>query len=127
MLESPNLIEANFFTVANNLPYQVAHVRQQKGLRSWADGMVLMVKNGLKLKSVSLETPPIPGGGTAPHNRYLDWSLRGILVAKIEGVTFLGAHLKSPTRNPDKNDLVKRLKQARGLAAYAKRFKAICS
>ncbi|MCP4746926.1 MAG: endonuclease/exonuclease/phosphatase family protein [Desulfobacteraceae bacterium] len=120
MVESPNLIEARYFVAANSLPYQVAHVRQQRGRHDWADGMVLLVKNGLNLKSVSLETPPVPGSRAATRNRHNDWSLRGLLVARIDELTFIGVHLKSPGRNPDKNCLVKRLRQAKGLVAYAK-------
>lgn len=120
IVEAPSLIEMQYFVAANHLGYQVAHFRQQRGNRSYADGFVLMVKKGLSLKKASLETPPVEGGNAAPKNRYRDWSMRGLVVAEIEDFTFIGVHLKSPTGNPDKDDLVKQLKQAKSLIEYTK-------
>ena len=100
----------------------MAHFRQQKGNRSFADGFILLVKEGLNLKHASLKTPPIEGSHAAPQNRYRDWSMRGLVVAEIEDFTFIGVHLKSPTSNPDKDDLVKRLKQAKSLVTYAEQL-----
>ena len=125
--EAPSLIELKYFVQSNKLPYQVAHVRNQKGRKSFSDGMAMLFKEHLSLKSISLETPAIPGSNRKPKSRYLDWSMRGLLTAQFESFVVIGVHLKSPgsSRGKAKKELkaiTTRLNQAKGLIDYADQF-----
>ena len=48
------------------------------------------------VSGVELVNPPLPGSTRASKTAYLDWSYRGLLVAKVNGLTLIGVHLKSP-------------------------------
>jgi len=99
----------------NNLNYQVVHVRQQSGRRSYADSMALLSR--VRVDGVSLETPPVPGSSRTPATAYLDWSYRGLLVAGYGELTIIGVHLKSPWDGKQRSYDI-RDAQARGLLNY---------
>jgi len=115
IVEAPSFTELEGFVSRNHLDYNVVHVRQQAGRRSYADSMALLTR--VRVDTVSLETPPVPGSSRTPETAYLDWSYRGLLVAEYRELTVIGVHLKSPWDGKQRSYDI-RDSQARGLLDY---------
>ncbi len=92
--EAPSYVELDSFIRAYDLDYRVSHVRQQSGRRDFADGLALLTRE--EPSYAELVTPPVPGSDRNEATRYIDWSYRGLLSAKIGELTVVGVHLKSP-------------------------------